>query len=39
MINGYNRTAYFGEFNESNIGQEAVYFGTAQKTRALGTIS
>ena len=38
MINGYNRTAYCGEFNESNIGQEAVVFGWAQKTRDLGNL-
>ena len=38
MINGYNRTAYCGEFNESHIGQEAVVFGWAQKTRDLGNL-
>ena len=38
MINGYNRTAYCGEFNENNIGQEAVVFGWAQKTRDLGNL-
>ncbi len=38
MINGYKRTAYCGEFNESNIGQEAVVFGWAQKTRDLGNL-
>ena len=35
MINGYNRTAYCGEFNESHIGKEVVVFGWAQKTRDL----
>ena len=38
MINGYNRTAYCGEFNENNIGQEVVVFGWAQKTRDLGNL-
>lgn len=38
MINGYNRTAYCGEFNESHIGTEAVVFGWAQKTRDLGNL-
>lgn len=38
MINGYNRTAYCGEFNESHIGQEVVVFGWAQKTRDLGNL-
>ena len=38
MINGYNRTAYCGEFNDKNIGQEAVVFGWAQKTRDLGNL-
>ncbi|MBR2042406.1 MAG: aspartate--tRNA ligase [Oscillospiraceae bacterium] len=38
MINGYNRTAYCGEFNESHIGKEVVVFGWAQKTRDLGNL-
>ncbi|MBQ5322868.1 MAG: aspartate--tRNA ligase, partial [Oscillospiraceae bacterium] len=36
--NGYNRTAYCGEFNESHIGKEVVVFGWAQKTRDLGNL-
>ena len=38
MINGYNRTAYCGEFNESHIGKEVVVFGWAQKIRDLGNL-
>ena len=38
MINGYNRTADCGEFNESHIGKEVVVFGWAQKTRDLGNL-
>ena len=38
MINGYNRTAYCGEFNESHIGQEAVVLEAIDNIKGKGAV-